>query len=162
LISGDGRAISDHAEKTTLLWNEYRNRLGQTTNTTMHFELEGLVQQHDVHQIEVPFTKEDIDKVVMRMPSDKAPSPDGFNGLFIKCRHIIKLDIYQLCFDFFSEEINLQAINNSFTTLIPKVNTPSIVNGFSPISLINSIFKIITKLLGYRLQSIIIPLVHKN
>jgi hypothetical protein len=36
------------------------------------------------------------------------------------------------------------------------------VNDFRPISLINSIFKIITKLLGDRLQSIIIPLVHKN
>jgi hypothetical protein len=64
LISEDGRTISDHAEKAALLWNEYRNRLGQTINTTMHFEL-GLVQQHDLHQIEVPFTKEDIDKVII-------------------------------------------------------------------------------------------------
>jgi hypothetical protein len=97
------------------------------------------------------------------MPIDKVPDPDGFNGCFIKeCWHIIKEDIYQLCFDFFNKEITLQAINSSFITLIPKVNTPSPVNDFRPISLINSIFKIITKLLGDRLQSTIIPLMHKN
>jgi hypothetical protein len=36
------------------------------------------------------------------------------------------------------------------------------VNDFRTISLINCIIKIITKLLGDSLQSIIIPLVHKN
>jgi hypothetical protein len=46
--------------------------------------------------------------VVAKLPSDKALGPDGFNGLFLeKCRHIIKDDIYQLCFDFFEERIEL-------------------------------------------------------
>jgi hypothetical protein len=86
------------------------------------------------------------------MPSDKAPGPNGFNELFIKkCWHIIKEEVYQLCFDFFNEKIDLQAINSAFITLVPKVNNPSKVNDFRPISLINSIFKIITKLLGDRL-----------
>jgi hypothetical protein len=67
-----------------------------------------------------------------------------------------------LCFDFFSGLVDIQAINNSFITLIPKVNNPSTVNDFRPISLINYVVKIITKLLGNRLQSIIIPLVHPN
>lgn len=50
--------------------------------------------------IETPFTKEDIDKLVMKLPSNKAPGPDGFNRLFLKiCWHIIKEDIYQLCFN---------------------------------------------------------------
>jgi hypothetical protein len=86
------------------------------------------------------------------MPSDKAPGPNGFNELFIKkCWHIIKEEVYQLCFDFFNEKIDLQAINSSFITLVPKVNNPSKVNDFRPISLINSIFNIVTKLLGDRL-----------
>jgi hypothetical protein len=163
LTSEDGRIISDHSEKRALLWNEYRSRLGQTVNTAMHFDLQSLVHQHNLQQIEVLFIKEDIDKVVMRVPSDKALGPDGFNGLFIKkCWHIIKEDVYQLWFDFLDERIYLEAIHSSFITLVPKVNNPSTVDDFRPISLINSIFEIITKLLGDRLQSIIIPLVHKN
>jgi hypothetical protein len=129
----------------------------------MHFDLHQLIQQHDLHQIEGPFSKEDIDNVVKKLPLDKSPGSDGFNGLFIKkCWHIIKEDIYQLCFDYFEEILDLQAINSSLITLIPKVNSPSGVNDFMPISLLNCIVKIITQLLGERLQTVIIPLVHQN
>jgi hypothetical protein len=61
----------------------------------MHFNLQQLIQQQDLQQIEAPFTKEAIDNVVKKMPSNKAPRLDGFNGLFTKkCWHIIKEDIY--------------------------------------------------------------------
>jgi hypothetical protein len=97
------------------------------------------------------------------LPSGKAPGLDGFNGLFLKKTwHIIKEDIYELCFDFFSGRVDIQAINSSFITLVPKVNSPTGVNDFSPISLINCIVKIITKLLGERLQYVVIPLIHQN
>jgi len=81
---------------------------------------------------------------------------------FKKCRHIIKEDIYQLCNDFFSGVVDLQAINSSFITLIPKNNNPISPNDFRPISLVNSILKLITKLMADRLQALIIPLIHKN
>jgi Holliday junction resolvase RusA-like endonuclease len=56
----------------------------------MHFDLQQVIQQHDLQQIEAPFTKEDIDNVV-KNPLDKVLGPDGFNGIFIKkCWHIIK------------------------------------------------------------------------
>jgi hypothetical protein len=45
-----------------LLWNEYKNRLGQSVHTEMHFDLQG--------------SQEDIGKVLWKMPSDKAPGPD--------------------------------------------------------------------------------------
>ena len=90
------------------------------------------------------------------LPSDKAPGPDGFNGLFFKkCWHIIKEDIYQLCNDFFSGRISLQAINNSFITLVPKNQNPTTPNDFKPISLLNSVLKLITKLMVDRLQALI-------
>jgi hypothetical protein len=58
-------------------------------------------------------------------------------------------------------EANIQAINSSFITLVPKVNSLTRVNDFRPISLINYVVKIITKLLGERLQSVIIRFVHQ-
>jgi hypothetical protein len=75
---------------------------------------------------------------------------------------IIKEDIYCPCFDFFKGEVNLQAINNSFITLIPKVSSPTTINDFMPISLINCVIKIITKIMGDRIQSVILSLVHLN
>jgi hypothetical protein len=163
LDTQDGRTISTHSEKAAPIWEEYRNRLGCSTQPQMHFSLQQLVQEHDLQSIAKPFTKEDIDMIVKTMPGDKAPDPDGFNGLFIKkCWYIIKDDIYDVCMDFFNGKVDLQAINNSFITLVPKVTSPMTQNDFRPISLINCIMKIITKLLGDRLQSVIIPLVHQN
>jgi len=67
-----------------------------------------------------------------------------------------------LCFDFFSGDLNIQAINNSFITLIPKVNNPTNVNDFRPISLMNYVLKVITKLMANRVQSVITTLIHTN
>ena len=97
------------------------------------------------------------------MPKDKSPGLDGFNGLFFKkCWHIIKEVIYNLCKEFFEGNLNLKAINNSFITLIPKCNNPSSVNDFRPISLLNSVLKLLTKIMSRWLQRVIIPLVHQN
>jgi hypothetical protein len=68
---------------------------------TMRFNLQELVQSHDLQSIAEPFSKEDIDKVISTIPNDKAPGPNGFNELFLKkCWHLIKEDFYELCFNF--------------------------------------------------------------
>jgi hypothetical protein len=137
LDTAKGRTLVTHEEKAAHVWQEYRNRLACILNTQMRFDLQALVQNQDLQPIQGPFTKQDIDNVIKNMPVDKAPGPDGFNGVFLKkCWNIIREDIYQLCFDFFNGRVDLQAINSSFITLVPKVNSPSTVNDFRPISLI--------------------------
>jgi hypothetical protein len=129
----------------------------------MHFNLQQMISQHNQEQIETPFTNRSIDNIVKNMPPDKAPRLDGFNGVFIKkCWDIIKEDIYLLCSQFFKGDVSLQAINNSFITLVPKVNSPTTLNDFRPISLLNCVVKIITKLLGDRIQKVILSLMHQN
>jgi hypothetical protein len=56
----------------------------------------------------------------------------------------------------------LESMNSSFITLIPKVDNLMSPNDFRPIFLLNSVLKIITKLLANRLLEIIPRLVHKN
>ena len=124
-IKEDGSEVTSHHEKAAALWEEYKTRLGVTSTPTMLFDLDDLVQQRDLDHLNAPFSKEDIDKVVKEMPADKAPGPDGFNGLFIKrCWPIIKDDVYRTCLDFFAGLVDLSAINNSYITLVPKVNKP--------------------------------------
>jgi hypothetical protein len=158
LDSKDGRIVSDHPEKATLIWEEFKKRLSYSVHSKMQFELANLIHHHSLQQIDTPFTKEDVDKVISKMTLDKAPGPDGFNNLFLrKCWHIIKEDVYDLCMDFFSWRVDLQAINNSFITLVPKVNTPTNLNGLRPISLINCVVKIITNWWGKGSNQLLFP-----
>ena len=72
-------------------------------------------------QLEEQFTKEEIEEVVKNLPSDKSPGPDGFNNEFIKaCWDIIKEDIIELMMAFHAGTVNLESINTSYITLIPK------------------------------------------
>jgi hypothetical protein len=59
--------------------------MGQTTQPQMHYNLDDLFNTHeDLEFLSAPFTREEIDNVVRLMPIDKAPGPDGFNGMFLK------------------------------------------------------------------------------
>jgi len=130
----------------------------------MLFDLQHLITPTEgLEVLSIPFTREEIDKVVKEMPSDKSPGPDGFNGLFLKsCWHIIKEDIYSLCFQFYEGDLNLESINMGNITLIPKIGSPESINDFRPITLLNCVLKLITKILANRLQKVILKIIHKN
>jgi hypothetical protein len=52
------------------------------------------VQQHDLSELEVPFTEEEVWATIREIPLDKAPGPDGFTGRFYKvCWNSIKDDV---------------------------------------------------------------------
>lgn len=150
LVTEDNRTVSAHSEKAALLLDDFKKRMGYTSNPTMLYNLRQLVQpRDDLEHLSAPFSSSDVDKVIRQMPVDKAPRLDGFNSLFIKsCWEIIKEDVYTLFFDFFNGSLNLEAINNYFITLVPKVNNPTAVGDFRPISLLNCILKLITKTHG--------------
>jgi len=106
--------------------------------------------------LEEPFSHEEVDLVVASLPSDKSPGPDGFNTDFIKKYWlIIKHYFYNLIQSFFDGSPCLQSLNSSYITLIPRRESPSRVNDFRPISLLNITIKIITELLANRLQKVI-------
>jgi hypothetical protein len=66
--------------------------MGTSVGIHMRFDLQRLITYVDgLDDIVAPFTIEEMDAVVKSMPLDKAPSPDGFNGFFMKkCWSIIR------------------------------------------------------------------------
>lgn len=116
-----------------------------------------------INELSRPFSDDEIAKVLKELPVDRAPGPNGFNGLFVKrCWSIIEPDFLRLIKDFHDGKLALDSINGSLITLIPKMLSPESPNDFRPISLTNTYLKFLTKLLANRLQSLILKCIHKN
>jgi mannosylglycoprotein endo-beta-mannosidase len=160
----NGDIVSDHHQMAGIILSKFKERMGQSRGITIGFNLDRILQP--VEGLEVltrDFEKEEMDLIIKHMPADKAPRPDGFNGLFLKkCWPIIAKDFYQLAHDFHAGKVSLENLNSSFITLIPKNNSPEGVNDYRPISLTNVCLKFITKMATNRLQDHILRCVHKN
>ncbi|KAB1205912.1 hypothetical protein CJ030_MR7G027903 [Morella rubra] len=74
-----------------------------------------------------------------KCPPDKAPRPDVQ--------------------DFFLNGVMLPELNSTHLTLIPKIDNPSKVSKFRPISLCNVIYKLISKILAERLKLVLPKLI---
>ena len=159
-----GNYITDHEGKAAMLYTAFKGRMGVSNQPQMQFDLNSMINANvDLSSLVQPFTREEIDLLIKRIPIDKAPGPDGFNSMFVKrCWQIIKDDFYKLCDAFFNLDVNLESINNSFITLVAKVNNSKSVNDYRTISLLNMDIKLLTKLLADRLQLVILQLLHTN
>ncbi|GJT56005.1 RNA-directed DNA polymerase, eukaryota, reverse transcriptase zinc-binding domain protein, partial [Tanacetum coccineum] len=108
-------------------------------------------------------TLEEIKEAVWDCGSSKALGPDGFSFAFVKKYwDIIQKDLYDFINSFFASSELPYGANSSFFTLIPKVNNPTLITDFRPISLIGIRYKIIAKILANRLSKVIHNIVSKE
>jgi hypothetical protein len=69
----EGRDLSEHEEKVVVLWNTYRRRMGESSNTKNLFQIQSLVSnQMDLSHLVEPFTNEEIDKAIKKMPNESS------------------------------------------------------------------------------------------
>ncbi|GJW37835.1 RNA-directed DNA polymerase, eukaryota, reverse transcriptase zinc-binding domain protein [Tanacetum coccineum] len=81
---------------------------------------------------------------------------------FQASQDIIKKDLNDFINSFFTSCDKTYGANSSFFTLIPKVNNPTLITDFRPISLIDIHYKIIAKILANRLSKVIDKIVSKE
>jgi hypothetical protein len=103
LKNREGHERCSHEDKAAILWEAYKERLGSSEFIQIHFDLNDLLHADDnLDDVGAPFTKNEIDAIVLNLPSKKSPGSDGFNSNFIKkCWRIIASDFYELCFGFY-------------------------------------------------------------
>ncbi|KAJ6925966.1 hypothetical protein NC651_010415 [Populus alba x Populus x berolinensis] len=115
--------------------------------------------------LELPFSADEVKTAVWDCEGNKAPGPDGINFFFIKKSwNIIGGDIVQMVDEFYRTNILPPGINSSFVTLIPKVKGANKLQDFRPISLVGSLYKIISKLLASRVKRVLPEVIsdHQN
>jgi hypothetical protein len=154
ILNGDSGPVISQENKSALAFNHFTNLLGSPSVRTRAINWEELgYEEHDLEDLDAPFTMQEIEAVIKDIPSEKAPGPDGFMGCFYKkCWSIIKEDVRQAIMCFFNNQTSkLHLINTANIVLLPKTQDAAMLSDYRPISLINSFVKIITKILANRL-----------
>jgi ribonuclease HI/exonuclease III len=108
-------------------------------------------------------TQQEIKEALDQMNPDKAPGPDGFTARFYQhCWEIIKKDLSKMIQK--SQKVSKLggSTNSSFLALIPKEKGAISFNRFRPISLCNTSYKIIAKVIANRLKTALPLIVPEN
>ncbi|GLT52165.1 hypothetical protein SLA2020_255190 [Shorea laevis] len=109
------------------------------------------------------FSTEEIDEAVWGCNGTKSPGPDGFNFNFIKkVWPVIKEDVYAFLVEFHENGKLVKGSNASFLVLIPKKDNPQSLGDYRPISLISSMYKIVSKILANRLRKVLDLVISPN
>ena len=106
-----------------------------------------------LNALEEPFTEEKICRVVFSLGADKAPGPDDFNMRFYQQFWLIlRQDFTNIFQAFYDGNLDLSRFNRAYIALMLKIAGARHIGDFRPISLINDILKIISKVLASRLK----------
>ena len=99
-------------------------------------------------ELERPFNEEEVRESGFPMGGDKSPRPDGFSACFSQAFWgVLKKDVIELFEEFHRGSLEIDRLNYAYVVLIPKREVVDKVHEFRPITLLNAIYKIITKVL---------------
>lgn len=107
--------------------------------------------------------EEEVRAAIWSLHSDKGPGPDGFPISFYREYWImIKKDLLKMIRWVMKKGKMGGFTNSTYLALIPKENRPSSFSRFRPISLCNSAYKIISKILATRLKPHLPSMISEN
>ena len=104
------------------------------------------------------FLGKEILEALKEAEGDKSPGPDGFiMSFFQKCRSVLEGDVKAFFSDFHC--VFEKSFNATFLSLIPKKTNAINIKYFRPISLVGSLYKLLSKVLAHRLRSVLYKLI---
>lgn len=107
-------------------------------------------------KLEQPISDLECLNALKGLAQNKAPGPDGFQVMIIrKCWPFTKEDIMRVVRDFNKWGTMNWRLKSTFISLIPKKNVVEEIRDFRPIGLMNSIYKMISKVLAERLKQVL-------
>lgn len=108
-----------------------------------------------LQELGLPILETEIEHAVRGLANNKASGPDGIPSEFIKQYWPeLKQEVGGIIEGFFKGQTDLNGFNQANIVMIPKIEVPVKVGDFRPISVINVISKIISKIMANRLRKI--------
>ena len=108
----------------------------------------------EVASLEGPLTEEEVKATLTKLNGDKAPGPDSFTTAFWQhCWDIVKEEVLLMFKDFHEKARFVRSLNSTFIVLVPNKGGAEDIKDFRPIILVNSLYKLIAKVLANKLKS---------
>ncbi|KAL8111933.1 hypothetical protein AgCh_019582 [Apium graveolens] len=111
-------------------------------------------------QLEALVTNDLIHSTLKKMKKNRAPGPDGLNvEFFLATWHITGPSFCEVVHAFFETSTMHSVHNSTFIALIPKIQTPTQIKDFRPISFCTVFYKCVSKILTSRLKTVLPSLI---
>ncbi|KAL0402832.1 UNVERIFIED_CONTAM: LINE-1 retrotransposable element O protein [Sesamum radiatum] len=124
----------------------------ELSNCVHEFMIKSISESDNQSLCLIP-SPEEIRDTIFSMASFKSPGPDGFPPSFFKQYwHIVGKQFVEATIHFFSTGHITPAINHTYISLVPKNSKAASVDQFRPISLCNTTYKVISKILANRIK----------
>ncbi|XP_026428837.1 uncharacterized protein LOC113324763 [Papaver somniferum] len=103
---------------------------------------------------------EEIKNIIFQMNPESSAGPDSFSGIFYRtCWEIICTDLVAAIQFCWKRRFIPRGLNSNFLVLLPKCQGAKKANQFRPIGLSNVLFKIFTKIITVRMNSLLVKLI---
>nr|GEW62624.1 polygalacturonase-like [Tanacetum cinerariifolium] len=163
-IMKDGTWIDNPILVKDEFLTHFQNRFARPADNHLSLTMDfpKMLSLDQKEELESEVTRGEIKRAVWDCGVDKSPGPDGFTfGFYRRFWDILENDVVKAVLFFFKHGTFAPGCNSTFITLIPKSPNANLVKDFRPISLIGSLYKIITKILANRLTYVISDLIHE-
>ncbi|KAA3465749.1 reverse transcriptase [Gossypium australe] len=158
LILDDGKEINDASvihDEAKLYFEKLFNTNGVANPREV---LEGIEESISIEANEyllAPFSEDEVKTTLKGMGPIKAPGPDGFPAIFFqKYWHIVGKEVLGFCLRVLNEGKEVDSVNMTNIVLIPKVQNPTSLVNFRPISLCSVLYKLVAKTIANRMQNV--------
>lgn len=122
-----------------------------------------VLDKQNMHSAFVPILVPEIKAAIFGMGPLKAPGINGIPaGFFQKPWAVISEGVIQFVMDVFQGKVNMAGINETLLVLIPKMENPSNLSQFRPISLCSVLYKTLTKIIANRIKPLLSALISPN
>lgn len=162
-IEKNGSLINEQKDIIEVFARSMQEVLG-TSAQVIPFDASALYPTSlDLSLLEQQFTLSEVEATVRQLANNKASGPDGLPSEFLKIYWSeLKLEILGIMSDFYHGRLNLQPYNEACIVMVPKIETPLTTANFRPISVLNLIPKLISKVLSNRLRQYLPDLISPN
>jgi len=163
LKTDDGIWVDDPQDIASQFIADYQARFtttGRGSLNSMAADIRPVISEIDnIELVKLP-DQEEVKYALFCIEANKTLSSDGFGaGFFKHYWDLVKDDFFQCILEFFRNGKLLKQINHTFIALIPKVENPTQMNHFRPISLCSTVYKTISKILVNRLRPLLTKIV---